>query len=40
MDRSGLQIPAVVAAESGENPDRRKGKGFQAMRRQPGVSRS
>lgn len=31
MDRAGLQILVAVAAKSGENPLRRKGKGSLAM---------
>lgn len=31
MDPIGMKILPVVTAKSGENPDRRKGKGFSAM---------
>ena len=31
MDLFGMKILPVVTAKSGENPDRRKGKGFSAM---------
>ncbi len=31
MDRAGTKILVAVAAKSGENPDRRKGKGSSAM---------
>lgn len=31
MDPSGMKILSKVIAKSGENPDRRKGKGFSAM---------